>query len=299
MSAITTFLQSEQALKILGLPGLALLLAFVFYRTLVASRVVKPIGRNQSFIVLVLIIIYFSVVSVLLIWVYRPERAPVPATGIPAGKVEEPNQWSKVDTFFGRAELDTPLETFDATLGPATGDSAIDPERTSLRKRTYFTLRDGLLATVAHDGNSVQWIAAFDNAQKLKIPTLFLGHGNEDGSVRRFERLSDFDLEFLADGCDGKLEMPFAGRNGFYAVSPCYFGRPGSYNSYAFLFVAGGDQSPFTEHCSPMTLSEGDLTVQRVRQCRAGREKPFGFIVAGDEALLPIAIETFIETLDN
>ena len=237
MSAITTFLQSEQALKILGLPGLALLLAFAFYRMLVAGKLVRPIGRNQSFIVLILIIVYFSVVSVLLIWVYRPERAPPAATAAPSptpGKIEEPSLWAKVDEFFDQVRIDTPLETFDAKLGPATGDSAIDPETTKLRKRTYFTGKDGVLVTVGHDDRSVQWIAAFDNAEKLRVPTLNLGLGQEDGSVRRYNRLSDFDLQSVAEFC-GRIEMP--GRAGNYAAKPCYFSRPGGYNGFAFIFM--------------------------------------------------------------
>lgn len=300
MSAITTFLQSDQALKILGLPGLALLLAFVFYRTLVAQKLVSPIGKHQSFIVLVLIIVYFSVVSVLLIWVYRPERgtaAPAAVSTQAASKVEEPSIWSKVNDFFDRAEMDTPLETFDAAFGPATGDRAIDPETTQLRKRTYFRLGDGVVVTVGHDDRSVQWIAGFDNAQKLRIATLNLGQAQDDGSVRRYDRLSDFDLDFLVNDCEAKVVTP--GRGGVFAVTPCYFGRPGSYNSFAFLFMAGGHNSPFTGDCSPIALDEGEFTVERVKQCRAGKEKPVGFIVATEDTLLPTAVETFIDTLEN
>ena len=299
MSAITTFLQSEQALKILGLPGLALLLAFAFYRMLVAGKLVRPIGRNQSFIVLVLIIVYFSVVSVLLIWVYRPERAPAASAVVPAqvpGKVEEPSIWSKIDSFFDQAGIDTPLETFDAKFGPATADAAIDSETTKLRKRTYFTGKDGVLVTVGHDDRSVQWIAAFDNAQKLRIPTLNFGLGQDDGSVRRFNRLSDFDLQSAAEFC-GKIEMP--GRGGTYAATPCYFGRPGGYNYFAFIFMTSRNQPPFEGNCSPIALASGALTAERVSQCPDRREKPLGFIVAPDEALLAKAVETFIWTLES
>jgi hypothetical protein len=298
VSVITTFLQSEQALKFLGLPGLALLLAFVFYRTMVANRLVRPLSRNQSFVVLVLIIVYFSAVSVLLIWVFRPERGAPPSTAAPAqaGKIEEPSTWAKIDAFFDQAGIDTPLETFDSKFGPATADSAIDPETTKLRKRTYFTGKDGVLVTVGHDDRSVQWIAAFDNAQKLRIPTLNFGLGQDDGSVRRYNRLSDFDLETVAEAC-GKIEMP--GRGGTYAALPCYFGRPGGYNNFAFIFMTSRNQAPFDGNCSPLALAKGELTAERVSKCPDRREKPLGFIVAPDEALLPQAVETFIETLEN
>ena len=122
MSAITTFLQSEQALKILGLPGLALLLAFVFYRTMVANRLVTPIGRNQSFIILILIIAYFLVVSVLLIWVYRPERSqpqPMPGASRIAASEVKPSEWDRLDKVMRQASLSTPLTSFDALVGPA------------------------------------------------------------------------------------------------------------------------------------------------------------------------------------
>jgi hypothetical protein len=302
MSAITTFLQSEQALKILGLPGLALLLAFVFYRTLLANKLVRPLARNQSFVVLILIIVYFSVVSVLLIWVYRPERgidaAPAAAPPQVAGKIEEPGTWSKVNDFLDKVEMDTPLATFDQALGPATGDRAIDPRTTTLRKRSYFTLDEGVVVTVGHDDRSVQWIAAFDNAQKLRIATLNLGEAQEDNSIRRYDRLSDIDLDFLAQHCDGaKLVTP--GRGGMFAVTPCYFGRPGGYNYFAFLFMAGGHKSPFAGDCSPLALDDSELTPDRVRQCKAGKERPFGFIVASEDPLLPTAVLTFIDTLEN
>jgi hypothetical protein len=300
VSVITTFLQSEQALKFLGLPGLALLLAFIFYRTMVANRLIRPISRNQSFIVLVLIIVYFAAVSVLLIWVFRPERGAPPAAAAAAqaqGKIEEPSLWAKVDGFFDRAEMDTPLETFDAAFGPATGDSPIGEGTSQLRKRTYYSQRDGVLVTVGHDDRSVQWIAAFDNAQKLRIPTLNLGFAQDDGSVRRYERLSDFDLGFLAEHCGANAVG--GGRGGFLAVTPCYFGRPGSYHNFAFLFMMGGFKSALVDNCSPVALDGSALTAERVRQCKAGKEKPIGFIVAPDEALLPGAIEAFFATLDN
>jgi hypothetical protein len=300
VSVITTFLQSEQALKFLGLPGLALLLAFVFYRTMVANRLVRPISRNQSFIVLVLIIVYFSVVSVLLIWVFRPERAAQPpasaAAGPAPGKIEEPSVWTKIDGFFDQARIDTPLETFDSKFGPATADSAIDPETSKLRKRTYFTGKGDVLVTVGHDDRSVQWIAAFDQAQKLRIPTLNFGLGQDDGSVRRYNRLSDFDLQSVAEFC-AKIEMP--GRGGTYAATPCYFGRPGGYNYFAFIFMTSRNQPPFEGNCSPLALASGALSAERVGQCPDRREKPLGFIVASSEELLPKAVETFIDTLEN
>ena len=287
MSAITTFLQSEQALKILGLPGLALLLAFAFYRMLVAGKLVRPIGRNQSFIVLIMIILYFLVVSVLLIWVYRPERGAVaaPATNLQKPSGEEQSSWSKVDSFLDRAEMATPLATFDAAFGPASSDSAIDPETTQLRKRSYDKPDDGLLVTVGHDDRSVQWIAAIDDGKKLRIPTL--------GS----DRLSDYDLEYLAKICQAKLVTP--GYGGYFAITPCYFARGGSYNFFAFIFAVGGQNSPFGGSCSAIMLDDVPFTVERVRQCQAGKEKPVGFIVTREEGLLPKAVESLVETLEN
>lgn len=296
---ITTFLKSEQALKILGLPGLALLLAFVFYRTLVSAKIVRPIGRNQSFIVLSMIIGYFLIVSVLVIWVYRPERGVAATPAQPAAaKVEEPSTWSKIDAFFERTDLDTPLSTFDSKLGPPTADSPISRDNAKLRKRTYATLQDGVIVTVAHDGDSIRWIAAFDDSQKLRIPTMHMGQGQDDGTERNFERLSDFDLDFITT-CEARIEAPFAGRNGLYAVSPCYFGRPGGYNNYAFIFEVGGGKTTFAENCAPMNIADGGSVAEWAKRCHAEKEKPFGFIVASDEQVLPTAIESFFDTLDH
>lgn len=298
MNPITTFLQSEQALKILGLPGLALLLAFVFYRSLVSAKLVRPIGRNQSFAILLMIIGYFLIVSVLIIWVYRPERGTAATAAQPA-KVEEPSTWTKIDTLFDRTNLDTPLATFDSALGPATADAPVSRENPNLRKRTYSTLKDGVLVTVAHDADSIRWIAAFDNSQKLRIPTMNMGQGQDDGSERNFFRLSDFDQESVATYCDeGKIEAPYAGRYGLYAVLPCYFGRPGSYNHYAFIFEVGGGR-PFSQDCGPMSLSSGQSLAERLKHCHGEKEKPFGFIVAADDQLLPTALEAFLDTLDH
>lgn len=296
---ISTFLKSEQALKILGLPGLALLLAFVFYKSLVSAKLVRPIGRNQSFIILLMIIGYFLIVSVLIIWVYRPERGVAQGSSQPIqAKVEEPSTWSKIDALFVRTDLDTPLATFDSVLGPATRDAPAAPGNAKLRKRTYSTMDDGVVVTVGHDGDTVRWIAAFDNAQKLRIPTMHMGQGMDDGSERNFERLSDFDLDFVST-CDAKIEAPFAGRNGLYAVSPCYFGRPGGYNNYAFIFEIGGGKATFSQDCGPLNLKDGESIALWVKRCHAEQEKPFGFIVASDEEALPTAIEAFFDTLDH
>jgi hypothetical protein len=299
VSPVTTFLQSEQALKILGLPGLALLLAFVFYRTLVSAKLVRPIGRNQSFAILLMIIGYFLIVSVLIIWVYRPERAAPTVAQQVEQRVEEPSTWSKIDTFFDRTNLDTPLSTFDSALGPPTADAPVSRDNSKLHKRTYSTLKEGVLVTVAHEGDSVRWIAAYDNSQKLRIPTMNMGEGQDDGSERDYLRLSDFDMAFLTSHCDeGKIEAPFAGRNGLYAVSPCYFGRPGGYNHYAFILEIGGGKA-FSEDCGPMSLGNQESIADRVKRCHSEKERPFGFIVAADDALLPTAIEAFLDTLDH
>lgn len=301
MSVITTFLQSDQALKILGLPGLALLLAFVFYRTLVANRLVRPIGRNQSFIILVLIIVYFLVVSVLLIWVYRPEHNQQQQQQPPANAAQvtpqevKPGEWDKLDKVMRQASLSTPLNSFDSMIGPATGEFRVGGTETTLR--TYFSMEDGLLAGVTHSDNRVIAIAGWDAKGRLKIPTMNLGIAQDDDSVREFTRLSQFDLEFVAESCGG-LHEPFVSRGGLYVLTPCYFGRPGGYNNYAFIFQVG-EHSPFNTRCSHTEWTEQPLTVERVRSCGAQKERPVGFAVAEDEANLAGTIETFVAALSG
>lgn len=298
MSAITTFLQSEQALKILGLPGLALLLAFVFYRTMVANRLVRPIGRNQSFIILILIIAYFLVVSVLLIWVYRPEHGrsqPIPTAAQVTPRDVKPSEWDKLDKVMRQASLSTPLASFDALLGPATGEFRVG--QSDLGLRTYLSIEDGLLAGMTHAENRVTAIAAWDAKGRLKVPTMDLGLAEDDGKIREYRRLSNFDLAFAAENCGG-LHEPHVSRGGFYVLTPCYFGRPGSYNNYAFIFRVG-EQSPFNSNCSHADWAEHGLTVERVRQCRAEKERPVGFVVAEDEAQLGGTIDTFVAVLSG
>lgn len=300
MTAITTFLQSDQALKILGLPGLALLLAFVFYRTLVSARVIRSVGKNQSFAILVLIIVYFLIVSVLVIWVYRPERqGDSQAAGATAiSEPKKPTAWQIADGFLVRTRLDTPLATFDSTLGPATGDSAAGEDLPNLRTRSYFTLADGLLVSVGHDRESVHWIAAFDQSKKLRIPGMHMGQGQDDGSERTFERLSDFDLEFVADSCE-RLEAPFAGRNGLYVLYPCYFGRPASYYTYAFIFQADERQLPLDTACSPLELERGAVTAAKIRACHIADARPVGFVVIGEDKHLAAAVTNFLQSVDS
>lgn len=299
MNAITTFLQSDQALKILGLPGLALLLAFVFYRTLVSARVIRSVGRNQSFAIVVLIIVYFLIVSVLVIWVYRPERQGGGQAAGAATNIEpkKPTAWETTDGFFARTGLDTPLATFDSTLGPATGDSVAGEDLPKLRTRSYFTMSDGLLVSVGHDRESVHWIAALDTSKKLRVPGMRMGRGQDDGSERTFERLSDFDLEFVADSCE-RLEAPFAGRNGLYVLYPCYFGRPASYYTYAFIFQADERQLPLDTACSPLQLEREPVTAGNIRACGIADARPIGFVVIGEDKHLAAVVLNFLQSVD-
>lgn len=298
MSAVTTFLQSEQALKILGLPGFALLLAFIFYRTMVASRLVKPVGRNQSFVILVLIIVYFLVVSVLLIWVYRPEHGQ-PQPGPNASQISpqevKPSEWDRLDKVMRQATLSTPLTSFDALLGPATGE--FKANKSALSLRTYLLIEDGLLAGVAHSDNRALAIAGWDAKGRLKIPTLNLGFAQENDSVIEFVRLSNFDLGFVVENCGG-LREPHVSRGGFYALTPCYFGRPGGYNNYAFIFRVG-ERSAFGENCPYTDWAKHGLSAERVRQCGAQKERPVGFVIAQDETHLGETIDTFIAVLSG
>ena len=265
---------------------------------MVANRLVRPVGRNQSFIILILIIAYFLICSVLLIWVYRPDHTrqqPMPAAANVAPNDVKPSEWERLDKVMRQASLATPLTSFDLLLGPATGEFRIGESELSLR--TYLSSQDGLLAGMTNANNRVIAIAAWDAKGRLKIPTLDMGLANDDDTIREYTRLSHFDLAFAVEGCGG-LHEDHVSRGGFYVLTPCYFGRPGSYNNYAFIFRVG-ERSPFNTDCSHTEWRTRSLTVERVRECGAGKERPVGFVVASDEAQLRGTIDTFVAVLSG
>src|SRR5215203_4050827 len=76
MDALSAFFSSEKALYYLGLPGLALLLAFLFYNGLVKAKVITPLTRKASATVVLAIIASILVVTVLAILRFEPAGRP-------------------------------------------------------------------------------------------------------------------------------------------------------------------------------------------------------------------------------
>ncbi len=97
MQAVETFLESDRALAVLGLPGFALLLMFLIYRLLLQRKLITSVSATQSFILLMGMITYVALAAIVAVVLFRPvdRRHDVAAqTPRPAPPVTTPSAGS-------------------------------------------------------------------------------------------------------------------------------------------------------------------------------------------------------------
>jgi hypothetical protein len=260
-----SFFSSEAALKFLGLPGLVLLLAYLFYRGLLNAKIIKPLTSRQGFILLMAIVTYFAGATVLFAVLYRPVSAPA-AAATPAAATPAPEQ-DKLATLLKRARLTTPIEAFAAAMGPAI----------SIRGNRFA---DGVKDYLFED----------DGGSKLPIPSLHIGWGDTDVV---WDDLSDLTLATALAQCEDQHGVDTTAMIRSYFVGPCYFGRPGEYKTFTFLFAFPED---LDHRCiADLNADETSFDEAWVAACKIGNLVPVGFVVAEEEASIEPARLSLLE----
>lgn len=282
------FLKSKSALAILGLPGLALILAYSFYVALLKAKVIRPLRGNQGFIILMTIITYFAGVTVFFGFIYRPNRAPAQPTPAPPVVVPSPAPTStpedRMARLMGRARLGTPIESYTEALGQPV-DVADDGYSAGLKNYRYED-DDGRGVQISKLANKVIAISAFDPKSELPVPGLAVGWQGEDGRQVEWSGLSDVTLAEALRRCDWSHGTYAGGRGGIRYVGPCYLGSGGSYNHFTFVF--GGSKADERLHytCWVDLMDENrKLGEGWLKKCKAADQiKPVGFFVSSGPA---------------
>lgn len=228
---ISGFLNSDTALNVLGLPGFICLLAFVFYHSLVARKVIGPLTQRGGLIILIAIIGYFTIATVAIIWNFRPQpSAPEVVSSDDISdfvrKLTITTPRTALESYFGKPTTEELFERFDERQPQ---DQQIIP--TNIIVRTYQWNDRVFLATYSR-ANAVIAYALTANDIRLNAPHLGLGiddGGYPEGTLK----INDIDLRLLAHyGCEGSPEID--ARVLWLMVGPCYLGSPGGYMKYAF-----------------------------------------------------------------
>jgi hypothetical protein len=74
-----------------------------------------------------------------------------------------------------------------------------------------------------------------EHQDKARIPMLNMGRSME-GKVRKFYNLGDFKFKDMPDICGSETIGKGHARFAYKISEPCYFGRPGGYMNYVFVF---------------------------------------------------------------
>lgn len=281
-----SFFSSEAALKFLGLPGLVLLLAYLFYRGLLNAKIIKPLTSRQGFILLMAIVTYFAGATVLFAVLYRPVSAPA-AAATPAAATPAPEQ-DKLAALLKRARLTTPIEAFAAAMGPAI---SIRGNRFADGVKDYLFEDDGgRMLQISAPGEGPNTIAAIDWDSKLPIPSLHIGWGDTDVV---WDDLSDLTLATALAQCEDQHGVDTTAMIRSYFVGPCYFGRPGEYKTFTFLFAFPED---LDHRCiADLNADETSFDEAWVAACKIGNLVPVGFVVAEEEASIEPARLSLLE----
>jgi uncharacterized protein YecT (DUF1311 family) len=118
-------------------------------------------------------------------------------------------------------------------------------------KITRYTGADVEFLTLDKDGRriGVAVIALHQKFAHARIPYLGLGRDEPNSSnTRWYHTLGQTNLAFVKDSCEGIVQNVDA-KFGFFWTPKCYFGRPGGYKYYSFLFditgCSNGEKSVF------------------------------------------------------
>ena len=274
---VAEFLTSENALTYLGLPGLAIILAFLFYNALVKSGIVTNLGQRQSFVILLTIIAYFTIATALAFWTFS-------SGAVLTTKPKEVD----LEGLMQKVSLRTPTSTLVSELGSPI--SLVKTEGLSINR---FEVGDErYLQTFENEQRTIAF-AGFDPRAKLKIPTISYGVGQADGSTRTFSRLSDFTLTSSLAECLGQYGSEWAGRGNNVHVGPCR--GAGSSANYFYLFFMG--PAVVSEACF-LALLSGDIAPgsRTFKSCDNEVSHPTGFVVLDRDT---IDAETSSFTAEN
>ena len=122
----------------------------------------------------------------------------------------------------------------------------------------FFTLK--LLATQKRVGVG---IVVKENPAHARIPFLHMGRGVSEGDTKWYFTAKDIDLSF-ARGCEGQVDGVDA-KHAYFWTPRCYFGKPGSYKNYSFLFW-GEDSLDCTSKFSVGPFSMRDIDCEKATE---------------------------------
>lgn len=185
------------------------------------------------------------------------------------------------DCFFDCKEQYQLLDTF----GDFTSDEAIrkafgDPTERA-KGAQYEVIRyvgsdvEFLIVNSAKDARRLA-VAVFsrEKASKARIPYLSLGTGFGE-KLKWIFTLNDVELDFARERCENN---PIGGADAryFYFWTPkCYFGRPGRYKNYSFLYY-------FDPACKGVKDALSEFRFQDLK-CPKEKSIPMSVVVTDDE----------------
>jgi hypothetical protein len=133
-------------------------------------------------------------------------------------------------------------------------------------------------------------VYAKEDASKANIPYMHMGNA-VDGQQRDFHTLGDFQFGWLSQLCDiQELEGGHA-RFQYVSTPQCYFGAPGGYMNFQFVFQPTGD---IHEQCNVDFTSK--IVLSKIRCQLLKKLKPdFAFVFFHDDVLPEEISDTIME----
>ncbi|MCO6186195.1 hypothetical protein [Rhizobium sp. L1K21] len=192
----------------------------------------------------------------------------------PGSKIEAVNE------LLDRAGLNTPPVAYEAVLGPPISIYR-QREGAPLRHIRYED-GHGIRLQIALVNEQVFSISGFDSGSNLRIPKLNMGSKSRSGEEKTYTKLSDFTVSDALYQCGGAHGSMSAGKAGNFFVGPCYFGRPGGYAQFYFIFYPQEDTS---EACITMIFRAAEIEPDKLGACEHEKLSPVGFMVYKDDEL--------------
>lgn len=116
------------------------------------------------------------------------------------------------------------------------------------------------LLIVRSDSDHVFSVGVYstEHPDKARIPYLTLGYSNDDGSDSWYYNSSDINLLFAKKHCDASgRDFSVHARFGYIVTPVCYFGSPGGYMNYQFVFQP--DEDEYSQKCEENITKEWEV----------------------------------------
>ena len=226
MEVIAKFLTSDASLKYLGLPGFVILLSFLFYQSLVKYKIFPRISKNQAFMILLCIILFFGYAMKLTIDSQEKSQRVYSA--------------DEMSILVGRMNITTPAETYISYFGQPTAQNPVSKFFRTENGNSSETIT-GITSTQYQWKKSI-YVSRFTRGEKPY--GLAIASRNLSVSVPHIKLISETDMYndgithldslHLRDVWGACRESQFDQRLQWLVVGPCYLGAPGDYKQFAF-----------------------------------------------------------------